>query len=219
MATEMYDMLYRPEEDERNKVPHDVELAQAAIDLGGVRDVGSKLLYAGIPFEQIPDILIQDYGFSSDLVQKSGFYPKGFADETDYFSREKNNVSKSMDFLLRQPAHQEVLTETQQTLYQYHMDELASFLPALESPLQQAFLETSKIMWEPHIEAYKEFMGEEHEQKWIKTKKIPDQDAGNAFLQENREDYVWNLLQNVGDPGSSVLNAIDMILNRTYDGE
>lgn len=204
MATEMYDMLYRPEEDERNKVPHDVELAQAAIDLGGVRDVGSKLLYAGIPFEQIPDILIQDYGFSSDLVQKSGFYPKGFADETDYFSREKNNVSKSMDFLLRQPALQEVLTAT---------------LPALESPLQQAFLETSKIMWEPHIEAYKEFMGEEHEQKWIKTKKIPDQDAGNAFLQENREDYVWNLLQNVGDPGSSVLNAIDMILNRTYDGE
>ena len=173
MATEMYDMLYRPEEDERNKVPHDVELAQAAIDLGGVRDVGSKLLYAGIPFEQIPDILIQDYGFSSDLVQKSGFYPKGFADETDYFSREKNNVSKSMDFLLRQPALQEVLTAT---------------LPALESPLQQAFLETSKIMWEPHIEAYKEFMGEEHEQKWIKTKKIPDQDAGNAFLQENRED-------------------------------
>ena len=204
MATEMYDMLYRPEEDERNKVPHDVELAQAAIDLGGVRDVGSKLLYAGIPFYQIPDILIQDYGFSSDLVQKSGFYPKGFADETDYFSREKNNVSKSMDFLLRQPALQEVLTAT---------------LPALESPLQQAFLETSKIMWEPHIEAYKEFMGEEHEQKWIKTKKIPDQDAGNAFLQENREDYVWNLLQNVGDPGSSVLNAIDMILNRTYDGE
>ena len=204
MATEMYDMLYRPEEDERNKVPHDVELAQAAIDLGGVRDVGSKLLYAGIPFEQIPDILIQDYGFSSDLVQKSGFYPKGFADETDYFSREKNNVSKSMDFLLRQPALQEVLTAS---------------LPALASPLQQAFLETSKIMWEPHIEAYKEFMGEEHEQKWIKTKKIPDQDAGNAFLQENREDYVWNLLQNVGDPGSSVLNAIDMILNRTYDGE
>ena len=41
----------------------------------------------------------------------------------------------------------------------------------------------------------------------------------NAFLQENREDYVCNLLQNVGDPGSSVLNAIDMILNRTYDGE
>ena len=204
MATEMYDMLYRPEEDERNKVPHDVELAQAAIDLGGVRDVGSKLLYAGIPFEQIPDILIQDYGFSSDLVQKSGFYPKGFADETDYFSREKNNVSKSMDFLLRQTALQEVLTAS---------------LPALASPLQQAFLETSKIMWEPHIEAYKEFMGEEHEQKWIKTKKIPDQDAGNAFLQENREDYVWNLLQNVGDPGSSVLNAIDMILNRTYDGE
>ena len=216
MATEMYDMLYRPEEDERNKVPHDVELAEAAIDMGNVRDVGSKLLYAGIPFEQITDILIQDYGFSSDIVQKSGFYPKGFEDETDYFSREKNNVSKSMDFLLRQPAHQEVLTTTQQTLYQSHMDELAS---ALESPLQQGFLEASKNLYLPHMTAYKDFMDEEHEQKWIKTKKIPDQDAGNAFLQENREDYVWNLLQNVGDPGSSVLNAIDMILNRTYDGE
>ena len=203
MVSEMYDMLYRPEDDERRAIPHDIELASAAFDEAKLRNVAAALLNAGLSIEKIPDILIQDYGFSPELLQKTEFYPKGFKDDTDYFTREKNNAGKSIDFLLRNnisgeslPTEVPIMGETTEALYGLY-------------EAGNPFEPESSLNFMPNMDKKASDVQD----------KVSDQEAGNVFLQENREGYMWNLLQNVGDPGSSVLNAIDMILNRTYDGE
>ena len=47
---------------------YDIQLASAAFDEVKLRNIAGELLNNGVPFDKLTDILIEDYGFSSELL-------------------------------------------------------------------------------------------------------------------------------------------------------
>ena len=157
------------------------------VDLNRARSLTAQMIERGFSEPMIVDSLVQDHGFSSELVQRLSIYPKGFQDDTDYHQRNKDNAGKSIDYLLRNNVNGET--------------------PIFENPHTTPTMQYSNPggAQPPQEQMYVE----------SKPKKPSDQDAGNAFLQQNREDYVFNLLKEIYNTGESFLTAADAIVNRT----